>query len=84
MKKTMKFGVVLVVVLALAGCGGSTPVYTEHYYETHVPQMKTMYNKCKTMRTMTHAQTRDCENAQDAMWDYSTSSAITSGHPYNN
>ena len=83
MKKTMKFSVVF-LALALAGCGSQTAVYTEHYYETHVPQMKSMYSKCKTMGTMTHAQTRNCENAQDAMWDYSTSSAIASGHPYNN
>lgn len=71
MKKAMKFAVLL-AGLALAGCGSQTTVYTEHYYETHVPQMKSMYNKCKTMNTMTHAQTRNCENAQDAMVFHST------------
>ena len=72
MKKTMKVGLVL-LGLALAGCGGSTAVYTEHYYETHVPQMKAMYNKCKNMNTMTHSQPLNCENAQDAMVFWSTS-----------
>ncbi|MGC9217486.1 EexN family lipoprotein [Acidithiobacillus sp.] len=63
----------VILGLALAGCGGSTPVYTEHYYETHVPQMKAMYHRCKTLNTMTHAQRRNCENAVDAMVFYSTS-----------
>ncbi len=69
--------------LALAGCGSQTTVYTEHYYETHVPQMKAMYKKCKSMTTMTHSQTLNCDAAQDAMTFWSTSSAIASGHPYN-
>ena len=68
----LKIGMVA-LVLALAGCGSQATVYTEHYYETHVPQMKAMYKKCKNMNTMTHSQTLNCENAQDAMVFWSTS-----------